>query len=236
MDKRVAIVTGGAVGLGREIAIALSGSDCRVCVNYHSSHVAAAKLIEELGDNVIAMRADVCKRDEVLAMVDRVVDKWGRMDIVVNNAGITKDALIVKQSEEDWDSVMAVHVKGLFNLVQTCVPRMNNGGHIINISSYSGLKGNKGQAAYSSSKAALLGLTKSAAIELAARDVKVNAVLPGYMPTGMGSIAASALERAREESLLHTLSDPCEVARFIVYLSTTKTITGQTFVFDSRIV
>jgi len=113
---------------------------------------------------------------------------------------------------------------------------MNNGGHIINISSYSGLKGNKGQAAYSSSKAALLGLTKSAAIELAARDVKVNAVLPGYMPTGMGSIAASALERAREESLLHTLSDPCEVARFIVYLSTTKTITGQTFVFDSRIV
>jgi NAD(P)-dependent dehydrogenase (short-subunit alcohol dehydrogenase family) len=169
-------------------------------------------------------------------MVNRVVDKWGGVDIVVNNAGVAKDRLLIKQSEEDWDSVMVVHVKGALNLIQSCVPHMNHGGHIINISSYSGLKGKEGQAAYSAAKAALLGLTKSAALELATRGIKVNAVLPGYMFTGMGSAATDSLELARRESLLHTLSDPLEVARFIAYLVTTKTITGQTFIFDSRIV
>ncbi|MGO9378289.1 MAG: SDR family NAD(P)-dependent oxidoreductase [Dissulfurispiraceae bacterium] len=236
MNERVAIVTGGAVGLGREIVIALSQSCCCVCVNYHSSHRAAAKLMAGLGDKAIAVRADVGKRDEVLAMVDRVIAQWGRVDIVINNAGVTSDALLIKQSEGDWDSVISVHVKGTFNLVQTCVPHMHDGGHIINISSYSGLKGNKGQAAYSASKAALLGLTRSAAIELAANNVKVNAVLPGYMPTGMGNASTGSLKLAKEKSLLHALSDPREVARFIAYLVTTKTITGQTFVLDSRIV
>jgi 3-oxoacyl-[acyl-carrier protein] reductase len=236
MHEQVAIVTGGAVGLGREIVVALSRNGCRVCVNYHSSRGAAARLIAELGDKAISAQADVGIRGEVSAMVDKVVDQWGRVDIVVNNAGVTRDALIIKQSEEDWDSVMAVHVKGVFNLIQTCVPHMNCGGHIINISSYSGLKGKKGQAAYSAAKAALLGLTKSAALELAAHGIRVNAVLPGYMSTGMGSAAAGSLELARGESLLHTLSDPLEVARFIAYLVTTKTITGQIFIFDSRIV
>ena len=236
MHEQVAIVTGGAVGLGREIVVALSQSGCRVCVNYHSSRGAAARLIAELGDKAISAQADVGIRDEVSAMVNKVVDQWGRVDVVVNNAGVTRDALIIKQSEEDWDSVMAVHVKGVFNLIQSCVPHMNHGGHIINIASYSGLKGKKGQAAYSAAKAALLGLTKSAALELAVHGIKVNAVLPGYMATGMGSAAAGALELARQESLLHTLSDPPEVARFIAYLVTTKTITGQTFVLDGRIV
>ena len=236
MNEQVAIVTGGAVGLGREIVVALSQSGCRVCVNYHTSRGAATKLSADLGDKAISVQANVCIRDEVSAMVDRVVDKWGGVDIVVNNAGVAKDALLIKQSEEDWDSVMVVHVKGALNLIQCCVPHMNHGGHIINISSYSGLKGKKGQAAYSAAKAALLGLTKSAALELAAHGIKVNAVLPGYMFTGMGSAATGSLELARRESLLHTLSDPLEVARFIAYLVTTKTITGQTFIFDSRIV
>ncbi len=236
MNEQVAIVTGGAVGLGKEIVVALSQSGCRVCVNYRSSRAAAAKLIAELGDKAISAQADVGIRDEVSAMVHRVVDQWGRVDIVVNNAGVARDALLIRQSEEDWDSVMAVHVKGAVNLIQSCVPHMNRGGHIINISSYSGLKGKKGQAAYSAAKAALLGLTRSAALELAAHGIRVNTVLPGYMSTGMGSAAAGSLELAREESLLHSLSDPLEVARFIAYLVTTRTITGQTFVFDSRIV
>ena len=236
MNEQVAIVTGGAVGLGREIVVALSQSGCRVCVNYHTSRGAAKKLIADLGDKAISVQANVCVRDEVSAMVDRVADKWGGVDIVVNNAGIAKDALLIKQSEEDWDSVMMVHVKGALNLIQSCVPHMNHGGHIINISSYSGLKGKKGQVAYSAAKAALLGLTKSAALELAAHGIKVNAVMPGYMSTGMGNAATASLELAKRESLLHTLSDPLEVARFISYLVTTKTITGQTFIFDSRIV
>jgi 3-oxoacyl-[acyl-carrier protein] reductase len=192
--------------------------------------------VAELGDNAISMKANVGDFGEVERMAHRTFDLWGRIDIVVNNAGIIRDSLLVKQSEEDWDGVMAVNVKGAFNVMKACVPLMKNGGHVVNISSYSGLKGKKGQAAYSASKAALLGLTKTAACEFAADTIRVNAVLPGYMPTGMGTVASDALEQAKAESLLHCLSDPREVAQFIAYLVTTKTITGQTFVFDSRIV
>jgi 3-oxoacyl-[acyl-carrier protein] reductase len=113
---------------------------------------------------------------------------------------------------------------------------MKKGGHIINISSYSGLKGKKGQTAYSASKAALLGLTKTAAIELAKHRIRVNAILPGYMPTKMGIKAGEALTRAKETSLLNTLSDPKEAARFIVYLAGTENITGQIFCLESRII
>jgi 3-oxoacyl-[acyl-carrier protein] reductase len=236
MNGHVALVTGGAGALGREIALALSQSGCRVCVNYHRSREAADALVAELGDKAIAVKADVADFEAVQRMGRLVSDLWGRIDIVVNNAGITRDALVVKQKEKDWDRVMAVNVKGAFNVIKACVPLMKRGGHVINISSYSGLKGNKGQAAYSASKAALLGLTKTAAIELAPNDVRVNAILPGYMSTGMGTAAFSSLEQAKAASLLRCLSDPRDVAQFIAYLVTTKNITGQTFVFDSRIV
>jgi 3-oxoacyl-[acyl-carrier protein] reductase len=236
MNGRVAVVTGGAVGLGREIVSALLQSGCRVAVNYHRSREAANVFVTELGDNAIAVQADVGNFGEVECMSRRIFDLWGRMDIIVNNAGITKDALLVKQSEEDWERVMAVNVKGAFNVMKACVPLMKQDGHVINISSYSGLKGNKGQAAYSASKAALLGLTKTAALELALNNVRVNAVLPGYMSTGMGTAAFGSLEQAKAVSLLLSLSDPRDVAQFIAYLVTTKNITGQTFVFDSRIV
>jgi 3-oxoacyl-[acyl-carrier protein] reductase len=236
MNGHVALVTGGAGGLGREIVFALVQSGCRVCVNYHRSREAADAFVAELGDKATAVHADVGDFGEVEYMARRAFDLWGRMDIVVNNAGIVRDALLVKQSEEDWDRVMAVTVKGAFNVLKACVPLMKNGGHVVNISSYSGLKGKKGQAAYGASKAALLGLTKTAARELAPDNIRVNAVLPGYMPTGMGTTASGSLEQAKQESMLHCLSDPCEVAQFIAWLVTTKTITGQTFVFDSRIV
>lgn len=113
---------------------------------------------------------------------------------------------------------------------------MTEGGHIINISSYSGLKGKEGQAAYSASKAALLGLTKTAALELAVNNIRVNAVLPGYMPTGMGLGAGAALDRAKNDSLLKVLSDPKEVAKFIIHLAGMENITGQIFCLDSRII
>lgn len=222
--------------MGREIVFALFQSGCRVCINYNRAQESAHAFVAELGDKAIAVRADVGSFGEVECMGRRVFDLWGRMDIVINNAAITKDALLVKQSEEDWDRVMAVNVKGAFNVIKACVPLMKKGGHIINISSYSGLKGKKGQSAYSASKAALLGLTKTAALELAAQRIRVNAILPGYMPTGMGTAAFASLEQAKAESLLLSLSDPREVAQFIAYLVTTKSITGQTFIFDSRIV
>ncbi len=236
MSGQVAIVTGGARGLGREIVSALSMCGYLVCINYFESREDADMLVSELGDKAMAVRADVADCEQAAAMCRRVSDNWGRVDILVNNAGTTRDSLLIKLKEEDWDHIMAVNVKGVFNMMKSAVAFMKEGGHIVNISSYSGLKGKAGQAAYSASKAAILGLTKTAALELAESGIRVNAVLPGYMPTHMGISAAGALEAARKESMLHKLSDPKEVARFISYLVTTNCITGQTFILDSRII
>jgi 3-oxoacyl-[acyl-carrier protein] reductase len=236
MNGRVAIVTGGAGGLGREIVIALSMAGCRVCVSYLNSQEEADAIVAGLVEDATSERADVVDYGQVVRMCRRVFELWGSVDIVVNNAGITRDSLLVKHSEEDWDRVMAVNVKGVFNVIKACAPLMKEGGHIVNISSYSGMKGNTGQAAYSASKAAILGLTKTASLELAAHGINVNVVLPGYMHTSMGTAAAGALETAKQNSMLHKLSDPREVAQFIAYLVTTTSITGQTFILDSRIV
>ena len=171
MSGRVAIVTGGAGGLGREIVFALFRSGCRVCVNYYRSREEACTIVDGMAEKGIALQADVGDYEAAARMGQQVNDLWGRVDIVVNNAGITRDALLIKQSEEDWDNVMAVNVKGAFNVMKACMSFMKSGGHIVNISSYSGIKGKTGQAAYSASKAALLGLTKTAAIELAGRGI-----------------------------------------------------------------
>ncbi|HTZ17275.1 MAG TPA: SDR family NAD(P)-dependent oxidoreductase [Dissulfurispiraceae bacterium] len=236
MREAVAIVTGGAGGLGREIVSALAQSGCRVCVNYFGSREAAEEIVAKIGEDAIAVRTDVGDFHQVSAMCGQVFHRWGRIDIVINNAGVTKDSLFIKQREEDWDRIMSVNLKGPFNVIRACVPLMTRGGHIVNISSYSGLKGRAGQAAYSASKAALLGLTKTAAIELAGAGIKVNAVLPGYMQTSMGMAEASSLDAAKQDSMLHTLSDPRDVAQFIAYIATVNGVTGQAFILDSRIV
>ncbi|MFO0753073.1 MAG: SDR family NAD(P)-dependent oxidoreductase [Thermodesulfovibrionales bacterium] len=235
VTNRVAVVTGGAGGLGREIVRAFFESGYRVVLTYHTSGASLAGLLGAMGDRVLPLKADVRSSGEVSAAAQEVLRRWERVDVLVNNAGITRDALLLRQREEDWDAVLAVNCKGAFNTIRAFAPLMTAGGHIVNISSYSGLKGKEGQAAYSASKAALLGLTKTAAAELAEKDIRVNAVLPGYLPTAMGSGAAGAMERAREESLLHVLSDPGEAARFIVHIAGMRTLTGQVISMDTRI-
>ncbi len=235
MTNKTAVITGGARGLGREIASALYHGGYRVAVNYLHSHAPARELGAQFGDRALLLKADVGNCYEVSEMAACVRREWGGVDVLVNNAGITFDALCIRQTEAEWDAVMRSNLKGAFNMIKAFVPLMQRGGHIVNISSYSGLKGKAGQSAYSGSKAALLGLTKTAAIELAGHNIKVNAVLPGYMPTEMGLHAGKALIKAREESLLHTLGDPAEVARFISFLIETATVTGQLFCLDSRI-
>jgi 3-oxoacyl-[acyl-carrier protein] reductase len=232
----VVLITGGSGGLGREAARAFYENGCRVVINYFKSGISAGELVSPMGDKAISVKTDVSRFEEVLRMAELVHKKWGMVDVLINNAGITKDAFLIKQSENDWDRIMDVNLKGAFNCIKACAPLMKYGGHIINISSYSGLKGKEGQAAYSASKAALLGLTKTAAIELAEYKIRVNAILPGYMPTEMGLKAEEAMKKAKEASLLNTLSDPKEVARFIVYLAGTENITGQIFCLDSRII
>jgi 3-oxoacyl-[acyl-carrier protein] reductase len=234
-DKTV-VITGGARGLGRAIASALFYNGHRVAINYLNSRGPAEELAAMFGDRVLLLKADAGDSGEVHKMAAHVQQQWGNVDALVNNAAITADALCIRQTEADWDEVMRTNLKGPFNAITAFAPLMQRGGHIINIGSYSGIRGKAGQSAYSASKAALLGLSRTAAIDLAEKDIRVNAVVPGYMATEMGLQAAEALDHAASGSLLHTLCDPAEVAAFIAFLIETKTITGQVFCLDSRII
>ncbi|MDH4231457.1 MAG: SDR family oxidoreductase [Nitrospirota bacterium] len=234
----VALVTGASRGLGRQIAITLSAHGFSIVLNYMSSEKEADDLVKKLGNGSIAVRADVGDMKQVGKMAEKIDRTFGRLDAIINNAGIAKDNLLLKQNEQEWDIIMRTNLRGCFNVIRSASPVMiqTGGGHIINISSYSGVKGKAGQAAYSASKAALLGLTISAALELSEYNIKVNALLPGYLITEMGMTAQKAAEKAKEESILNTLSQPQEAADFILFLLKTKNITGQVFSLDSRII
>jgi 3-oxoacyl-[acyl-carrier protein] reductase len=235
---RTALVTGASRGLGKQIALALSARGYQVAVNYLSSEKEAADVAEKAGEASFAVRADVGDLRQVEEMALLLENRFGRLDAVVNNAGITKDNLLLRQSEDDWDRIVKTNLKGCFNVMRTMAPLIKNsgGGHVLNISSYSGLKGKAGQPAYSASKSALIGLSRTAAGELAPYDIRVNVLLPGYMMTEMGATALKAMEKAREDSISKKLSDPLEVAEFVAYLLGTGNITGQVFSLDSRII
>jgi 3-oxoacyl-[acyl-carrier protein] reductase len=233
----VALVTGASRGLGKEIALALVKNGYTVFVNYLSSGREGSELLRSIGGDARAVRADVGDPVQVRGMADLIEKEAGRLDVVISNAGITKDALLLRQSEEEWDSIIRTNLKGCFNIIKTMAPLMvkSGGGHIVNISSRSGLKGKAGQVAYSASKAALLGLTYTSAAELAVYNIRVNAVLPGFMTTDMGMKAVRAMSEARGKSMIHRLSDPVEVAAMVVAIVNTGNITGQVFSLDSRI-
>ncbi len=233
----VAVVTGASRGLGRQVAVALAKAGYRVGVNCVSSKNMAEEVLRDAAIRCIALRADVGNPREVEDMAERIRREWGRIDVLVNNAGIARDGLMLKYREDDWDEVARVNIRGCFNTARAFAPLMiqSGGGHIVNISSYSGLRGKTGQAAYSASKASVVGLSLSLAKELGLHNIRVNCILPGYMPTEMGRGAREAMKAAEEESVLHRLSDPEEVARFITYLVKTEAISGQVFCLESRI-
>lgn len=233
----VALVTGASRGLGEQIAIALSGNGYRIAANYLHSDREAAELVRRAGKNSLPVMADVGDLKQVEEMVAQIENTFGRLDAVINNAGITRDSLLIRQTEGEWDEVLATNLRGCFNVIKSAAPLMikSGGGHIVNVSSYSGVKGKSGQAAYSASKAAVIGLTYTAAAELSGYQIKVNALLPGYLPTGMGVKASDAMEKARERSIIKKLSSPAEAAAFVVTLLKTENITGQVFSLDSRI-
>ena len=235
---KVAVVTGASRGLGREIALTLGKSGYNVAVNYLASEKKAAKVADEIAADTLLIKADVGDIRQVERMSETVYARWGRVDVLINNAGITKDSLMVKMKEKDWDDVLRVNLKGCCNTTRVFSHFMikSGGGHIINISSYSGLKGREGQAAYSASKAGVLGLTYTAAKELVEYNIRVNALLPGYMQTEMGKASEAAMTTAKMESITGKLSSPKDAAGFIVYLLTTENITGQIFSLESRIV
>jgi len=234
----VCLITGSSRGLGKSIALAFGKRKYSVAVHYKEDRVGAEKTAEEI-DNSIVLKGDVRSNNDVEALIKSVIDKWGRVDVLVNNAGITKESLMIKTSEEIFTDVVNTNLKGPFNMTKAVVKHMmkQRRGHIINISSYTGIKGKPGLSAYASSKAALTGLTRSAALELGSYDIMVNAVLPGYMKTDMGLRSnVKAQVQAVNDSMIKSYSEPEHTAEFICYLVNTSGITGQVFYLDSRII
>ena len=240
--KRVIVVTGASRGLGREIALRFGKAGEKVVVNFlvrESDASSVAEAINRAGGEAITFQADVRKADAVDEMVCETERRWGALDVLVNNAGIANDGLLLRMTEQDWDDVLNSNLKGPFHTIRAAsrIMMKSRRGHIINISSIVGIQGRVGQANYSASKAGLIGLTKAAAKELGRLNIQVNAVLPGYLPTEMGEAVSDAvLSRVLRENVLGRISDPAEVANFIYRLSLMNNVSGQVFNLDSRIV
>jgi len=205
LDGRVAIVTGAAQGIGKAIASVLEKRKAAVLVSdrlFEKAEQTAAELVAG-GAVAVACEVDVSRADSVHAMVEQALSRWGRVDILVNNAGITRDGLILRMKDEDWDAVLSVNLKGTFNTIKAVLPVMSKQrrGRIVNISSVVGAMGNAGQANYAASKAAVVGLTKTAAREYASRGITVNAVAPGFIDTAM----TASLPAAAKENLLRQI-------------------------------
>lgn len=233
----IVLVTGASRGLGKQIALRLAEEGYGVVINYIASVKEAEAVMKATGSNSLAIKADIRSALDTKKMAEQIQDRFGRLDAIINNAGITKDNLLLKQTEKEWDEITGTNLRGCFTIMKTMAPLLirSGGGHIINISSYSGVKGKAGQSAYSASKAALIGLTIAAAREFSEYNIKVNALLPGFMATEMGITSGKAMEKAKESSILQRLSDPEEVAKFVAYLLKTGNITGQVYSLDSRI-
>ena len=184
--SKVALITGAARGIGREIAMCLAKDGYDIALNYRSENASLINVKEEIESNgvkCLLVKADVSKFEESENMVKETIEEFGKIDVLVNNAGITKDTLFLRMKEEDFKSVVDVNLVGTFNVTKNVVPHMMKArqGRIINISSVVGISGNAGQANYSASKAGIIGFTKSLAKELASRNILVNAVAPGFI-------------------------------------------------------
>lgn len=240
LQDKVALVTGGAIGIGRAIALELSKSGASVAINYRSSATEAQNLVNEiisLGGNAIAIKADISDFNQAKLLVDETIEKLGKLNIVVNNAGITNDALMLRMTEEQFDSVILTNLKGVFNVCKHVTrPLMKSDyGRIINISSVSGIKGNIGQANYAAAKSGVIGFTKTLAREFASRNVTVNVVAPGFVKTKMTeSLPESIVDAAINEIPLKTFGEVEDIAYMVEYLASPKAkyITGQVISVD----
>ncbi|MBN2501555.1 MAG: 3-oxoacyl-[acyl-carrier-protein] reductase [Anaerolineales bacterium] len=240
LDGRVAVVTGASRGIGKAIALELAKRGAQIVVNYNRSAEAAEALVAEVeagGSKALAVQADVASFDDAHNLIKTAIDQFGGLDILVNNAGITRDTLIMMMKEADWDAVLATNAKGTFNCSKAAVRHMmrKRYGRIINITSIAGIIGNAGQTNYSASKAAQIGFTKALAREVAARNITVNAVAPGFIET---DIWADVPEEAREGLLnmipLGRKGSPEDIAPAVAFLASDEAayITGQVLAID----
>jgi len=244
LTGKVAIVTGGATGIGKAIVEKLSSHGATVIINYNSSKTASEELVNELtnkGYTVDCIQANVSNFSDAEKLINYAVEKYGRLDILVNNAGITRDNLIMRMSEEDFDQVINVNLKGAWNTSKHASKIMmkQRNGKIINISSVVAIMGNAGQSNYCASKAGIIGLTKSLARELAKRNITVNAIAPGFIKTKMTeSLDEQLVEQIANNIPLSRLGEPSDVANVVLFLASDLAdyITGQVINVDGGLV
>ena len=244
LSGKVAFVTGASRGIGRAIALRLASDGAKVALNF-SSNVSKAEevkaAIESSGGTAMLVQGDVSSLAVVTELIKKVVDEWGRLDILINNAGITRDNLLLKMSEDDFDKVIATNLKGVFNCTKAVTKLMmkQRGGRIVNMSSVVGLKGNISQANYAAAKAGIIGFTKSAARELASRGVTVNAVAPGFINTDMtAALSEKVKEVMMQEIPAGRMGTPEDVANAVAFLVSDEAayITGQVLSVDGGMV
>mgnify|MGYP001289010037 CR=1 FL=1 len=236
LTDKTALVTGGSRGIGRAIAIKLAEKGAKVAVNFAGREDKAnevVELIKQKGGEAFTVQADVSNKEEVQEMVKKVIAEFGVLHILVNNAGIARDNLMMRMKEEEWDDVINTNLKGVFHCSKAVTRQMmkQRYGRIINISSVVGVAGNVGQANYVAAKAGMIGLTKTIAKELASRNITVNAIAPGYIETEM----TDQLDSQRKEEMLkqiplQRLGQPEDIAHFAVFLASEESgyMTGQT--------
>lgn len=242
LRDKVAIVTGASRGIGRAIALALASEGANVVVNYAASSTAADEVVAEIaqmGSSAVALQADVSQSEQVDAMLKAVTEKWGRVDVLVNNAGITRDTLLLRMKPEEWQAVIDLNLTGVFLCTRAVSKLMlkQKSGRIINIASVAGQMGNPGQANYSAAKAGVIGFTKTVAKEVASRGITVNAVAPGFISTDMTKDLKS--DEILKFIPLGRYGAPEEVAGLVRFLAADPAaayITGQTMNVDGGMV
>lgn len=243
-EGKVAIVTGASRGIGREIALQLAQEGAKVAVNYSGSKDKADEVVQQIkdaGGEAFAIQADVSNTDSVKTMVDMTIETFGSIDILVNNAGITKDNLLVRMKEDEWDDVININLKGVFLCTKGVSRQMmrQRAGKIVNVASIVGVSGNAGQANYVAAKAGVIGFTKTTAQELAARNINVNAVAPGFITTDMTDALNEDVKNQMLANIpLGKLGSPENVAKTVMFLLSEDAayITGQTIHVDGGMV
>lgn len=245
MDLRgkTALVTGGSRGIGRAIAIKLASLGSDILFSYSSNEEKAKEVqveIEKMGRRVLAVKADVSKMDNVESLVIQGMNYFSKIDILVNNAGVTKDNLLMRMTEEEWDDVINVNLKGTFNVTKSLIRNMlkQKECSIINVASIVGASGNAGQCNYAASKAGIIGFTKSLAKEVAKKNIRVNAVAPGFIATDMTEkLPEKIVNEYLEKIPLQKLGEPEDIANAVAFLASdmSKYITGQIIVVDGGI-
>lgn len=240
LKGKCAIITGASRGLGKAIALKLASLGVNIVLNYRSSEKEASEVeneIKSMGVEVVSVKGDISKSEQVENLVAVAKEKFGNIDIMVNNAGITKDTLILRMKEEDFDSVIDVNLKGVFNCLKAITPIMvkQKHGKIINLSSVVGISGNAGQVNYAASKAGVIGMTKSLAKEVGSRGITVNAVAPGFIETDMtDALGDKFKEEAKKSIPLKRLGKAEDVAEVVAFLASESSdyVTGQVIQVD----